>query len=150
MIYKGRGALRVCLKKGQLDVSGSLEKMWPSTNKGCIFLHFCNAVGRRDYDWDNKVVVALNEHEVADLIICLTRGAKTEFFHDRNLGKPDQGKFTKKVTFQQTDDGNAIMANCFVKNDGEQIKMNSVPIHKNEAVALGALLQAALPQIMGW
>lgn len=151
VIYKGKGALRVALKKGTLDIEkGRDGRTFAFTNKGCVFLHFCNAIGPRSYDWDNKVVVALNEHEIGDLFLCLTRGTPIEFFHDKNLGKPDQGKFTKKVTFRPTDDKNAIMANCFVKDGDNQITMNAVPIHRKEMVALSELLRSAFSKTMGW
>lgn len=150
IIYKKKGALQASLKKGKvnLDQDSSIPKGF--TIKGCVFLTFANAVGTRDYDWENRAAIALNEHEIGDLILALEHGKPAEFYHDKNLNNENRGKYVKNVKIKKSDDGKVLFANCYITREKEKTQMNTVPISANEAAALATLLRAALPKVLGW
>lgn len=149
-IYKGGGAISVSLKAGiPWDMEG--DRSFLGTKKGCIFITGAPSTGKRTYDWKNgRITLALNEHEVGRLILTLQKRIKTEFFHDKELGKEAQGERTKKLQIAPTDDGTALMFRFVERTKDDDRALKSIPVLAEEAMTLCTLLQAAIPKILGW
>lgn len=149
IIYKGKAALQFSLKPGKPVPIKTKKGEYTGTDKGCLFIVGANAKGPRDYDWDHKVTIGLNEHEVAKLMLGL-KGTTQKFYHDTNKGKDGEGEVVKSLQIQKSKDGGKLFVNLSATIRGEQRKIEGVPIEPEEAAGLYALLSAALPRILGW
>lgn len=151
IIYKGGGAIEVALKRGQFqEMKGSGDRPFIGTSKGCIFITGAPAIGKREYNWKEKITLALNEHEVGKLMLGLQKRQKIEFFHDKELGKEGQGQRTKKLQISPTEDGGTLLFRFVERTGDEDRTLKSIPVTAEEAVVLYSLLQAAIPRILGW
>jgi len=150
IIYKKRAALQFSLKAGApIPISGGTGN-YTGTKKGILFVVAAASSGERSYDWANKVTLGINEHEIAKLIRGL-KGVKQSFFHDRNMGDPSkQGQETKIMSISPSEDGEVLFVNISEKKHGKENKIPGVPITKDEAVGLTALLESAIPRVLGW
>lgn len=149
IIYKGKAALQFSLKPGKPVPIKTQKGEYTGTNKGCLFIVGANSRGPRDYDWENKVTIGLNEHEVAKFMRGL-KGVTQKFYHDTNKGKANEGETVKSLQIQKASSGNKLFVNLSATIKGKQQKIEGVPIEPEEAEGLHTLLSAAIPKILGW
>ena len=149
IIYKGKAALQFSLKPAKPRTMKTAKGEYIGTEKGCLFIKGANAKGPRDYDWSNAVTIGLNEHEIGKLMLGL-KGNTQKFYHDTNKGKAGEGEIVKTLQISPTQDGSKLFVNLSASIKGEQLKIEGVPVEKEEAAALHALLSVALPRILGW
>ena len=149
VIYKGKAALQFSLKAGRPTTIKGQKGEYVGTDKGCLFVVAANCKGPRDYDWGNKVTIGLNEHEVGKFLLGL-KGKKESFYHDTNKGRTGEGEVVKQLTITPANDGEKLFVNLSQTVKGKEIKINGIPIEKEEAAAASALLTAAIPKILGW
>jgi len=150
-IYKGKAALRFTLKPGEAlpITSGDGQSSYLATKPGDMFIQLAKALGEKKYDWANKVTLGLNVTEVAKVIRAM-QGYGGEFFHDPNLGSPQQGKETKQLRFGTPMENGTVFCNLTVTHNGKEEKYPVVPISPEEAKAVEELCRVAISRILGW
>jgi len=149
IIYKGKAAIQFTLKPGKPSSRRTERGEYVGTEKGCIFIAGANARGLRDYDWDHKVTIGLNEHEVGKILHAL-KGKEQKFYHDTNKGTDREGEMVKNLSISPSNDQKKLFINLSQTIKGVETKINGVPIEPEEAETLHALLCAAIPRILGW
>jgi len=155
-LYKGVsgkfGALRLNLKKAYQDTRRDKYD-------GCIFLEMAPATGPNIYDWENsKIIMALTITDIPKILLYLRApghqmfersDGKLKIYHDRGAGTNDRGKDTTSVEINKPADRNNIFISAYQKR-GDVSKSATVSISADEALAIGTLLQAAIPLIVAW
>jgi len=155
IIYKGKAALQFSLKAGQPKPIPGRDSLgrpreYVGTDKGVLFVVAAPADGEKSYNWKKKVTIGLNEHEISKLILAM-KGHKQSFFHDRHMGNSDkQGKEVKRMDISPSPDEKALFVKIRENNNGNENVIPVVPISKEEAIGLIALLEGAIPKILGW
>lgn len=155
-LYKGVtgkfGALRLNLKKAYQDTR---------RNKfdGCIFLEMAPATGANVYDWENgKIIISLSIIDIPKMLLYLRapghqafkkNDGKMKIFHDRGAGTNDRGANTTSIEMHKPADRDNIFISAYQKN-GSNSKNATVTISPDEAIAMGTLLQAAIPLLLAW
>ncbi|MHA2065168.1 MAG: hypothetical protein ACXABY_12400 [Candidatus Thorarchaeota archaeon] len=158
-LYKGvtgkLGALRLQLKTPyQPRRDGTRDKP-----EGCVFLEMAPAVGNNVYDWKNsKITIALNVTDIPKVLMYLRApghkmfkktDGKLKIYHDRRAGTADRGKDVTSLEFDCPPDKDNMFVRAFQKRNGSQ-KTATITISPDEALAMGTLLQAAIPTILAW
>jgi hypothetical protein len=159
-LYKGVsgswGVVRFSLKKADLR----------NKREGCVFLEMAPAVGPNNYDWQNsKVIMSLSITDIPKIVFFLRNPSHQIFgdkddsnnigvlklFHDKNAGTPDRGTETKTLVISKPKNKDSFYFNVTesIKGRSENLKI-TVPVAPFEALAIGTLLQEAIPQILGW
>lgn len=155
-IYKGirgkAGAMRLNLKRPYTSPD-------PKKSEGVLFLEMAPAVGPNDYDWKNqKMVIALSIVDIPKIILYLRNpghsifeqtDGKLKLLHDKGAGTAKRGQEVKTLEVVKSDTTANYMFNMYQKSDGNNISA-SVPVAPDEAIAIGTLLQAAIPIILSW
>ena len=154
-LYKGMsgkfGAMRLNLKKAYQDTRRD-------KNDGCVFLEMAPATGPNIYDWENsKIIMALSITDIPKFILYLRAPSHPLFkkndalkiYHDRGAGTNDKGKDTTALKLTKPADRDNIFLTAYQSRNGVS-KEATVTIAPDEAVAMGTLLQAAIPLIVAW
>jgi len=155
-IFKGVtgkfGALRLNLKKAYMD--SRREK-----DDGCVFLEMVPTIGPNNYDWENsKIIMALSITDIPKIIMYLRapghpmfskEDGKLKIYHDRGAGTPTRGQDTTTLSIDKPKDRDNFFFNAFQKR-GDVQKTASLPVSPDEAIAIGILLQTAIPLILAW
>lgn len=170
-IYKGiggkYGALQFALKPGYYECSACkkvndvpFHKDTCTANppgemvqeNGCIFVEICSATGKNQYDWKNKIVLALNIGDISNLLYGFSKGEQVEIFHDPNMGNAGKGKVAKKLSFLAASDGRGgyIVVATQTNQGGKDKLEHKVPLMAPEVRTLKTLLEAALPRMLLW
>jgi hypothetical protein len=150
IIYKGKGALQFSFREGSpVESESKTSGKYVGTKKGALFLTAAPARGPQDYDWTQKIILGMNEHEVSQLLSAM-RGAPQSFFHDRGKGTDEEGKDIKKVSITKSDDGTVLFVSVQEVRNGETRKIPSIPISKEEAVGITNYLERAQQRILGF
>lgn len=155
-LYKGVkgsfGALRLNLKKAYQDDRRDKQD-------GCVFLDMAPTSGPNIYDWENnKIVMALTTTDISKIILYLRNPKhkafdrsdnKLRIFHDRGAGTNNRGQDTTSIEINKPEDKDNLFVSAYQKRGTVQ-KKATVPISPDEAIAIGTLLQAAIPLILAW
>lgn len=155
-LYKGMtgkfGALRLNLKKAYQDTRRD-------KSDGCVFLEMAPSVGPNQYDWDkSKIIMALNVTDIPKIILYLRapghplfakKDGVCELYHDRGAGTNDKGKDKTVLKLNKPADRDNFFLAIYQTLGGVN-REATVTISPDEAVAMGTLLQAAIPLILAW
>ena len=154
-IYKGisgkNGALRLNLKRPYANQN-------PKKSEGVIFLEAAAAIGRNEYDWDNKIIIALSIVDIPKIILYLRSpnhsvfdrsDGKLKLIHDKGAGTAKKGQEVKTLEIAKSERTSNFMFNVYESSNGTN-KSASIPVSPDEVIAIGTLLQAAIPVIMAW
>jgi len=157
-LYKGArgkfGALRIKLKKAYQNDKRDRDD-------GCVFLEMAPSVGNNIYDWENsKIIMALGITDIPKIILYLRSFRHPMFkskddpdvfqlklYHDKGAGTNTKGQDVTTFTLNKPDGKNNFFATLYQKSTG---KTATVTVSPDEAIAMGILLQAAIPLILAW
>ena len=144
-IYKGKGGRLGALQFNLIPWNKDRKRGDKPSPSGFVLLEGARTVGEEDYDWANKISFALNENDIGQFIVGISKGCR--IFHkygnsvktlELQLGNvTDAGLPTWKLYLNEQPDG------------GEK-KTVFVPIASNEMAVLKKLLEEALPLMRGW
>lgn len=139
-IYKGSGALQASLiaPTWQVKTSQNREDTAFVSKNGCVFLEIAPSKGKQKWDWDNKIVFALNVPDIATL---LEVDERASLVHDNN-------GVIKKLSLQASTDPR--YAGSWMLSMYEDQKKATVSFSAGEMIVFMTLLKAALPKILGW
>jgi hypothetical protein len=148
------GALRIRLVKPYTHP----DTYNPKRFSGVIFLEMAPANGPNNYDWDNnKITIALSVTDISKIIMYLrapthqmfSKKGKLSIYHDPGAGTNDRGKVTKTLEINKDPDKTNFFVAAY-QNSGNEKREAVCPVSPDEAISLGTLLQAAIPQILAW
>lgn len=143
----------------------NLKKAWSDPEikrggEGVIFLEMAPAVGKNQYDWQNqKIVIALSIQDISKIILYLRAPAhpmfaktdgKLSIFHDKGAGTASRGQETKTLTFAKYADRENFFVSMSQKEISGARTEASIPLSPDEAIAMVALFEAAIPAILAW
>jgi hypothetical protein len=144
------GALRLTLKKAY-DPRNTRKK-----DDGCVFLEAAPPIdGGTHYDWENsKISIALSITDIPKIILYLrqpsrAKDGKLSIYHDTGAGTDKKGQTVKTLNFWKSPDRDNIFVTVGAKIPGQQLEAK-VTVSPDEAVAMGTLLQTAIPLILAW
>lgn len=155
-LYKGVtgkfGAMRLNLKKAYQDVRRD-------KHDGCIFLEMAPATGPNIYDWEkSKIIIALTITDIPKILLYLRAPShpmfnkndnKLKIYHDRGAGTNDKGKNITTLEVNKPKDKDNFFFSGYQKNN-DVSKSASVTVSADESIAIGTLLQAAIPLVVAW
>ena len=140
-IFKGSAAAKISLLPPTANEKGWMQK------SGAVLIEAAKVMGtdgdNKLYDWkEGKISFGLG---VADICNLLENPETTKLVHEY------QGK-TKSLSFKESADeryaGSWMMS--IREKDEQGSRALSVPLSAGEFTALGLLLRAALPKMLGW
>lgn len=121
--------------------------------EGVIFIDITSTKAPNEYDWENKIVFALNVKDIGLALLVLEGTEKTvKIVHDPNMGGKEKGKVIKVLEISSPDGiGKGCMLRMSEKrSDSEKVKVHSVPISGDEAKVLRIMFHKALHSILCW
>jgi len=148
------GALRLTLKKAYQDERRDRDD-------GVIFLEMAPAIGPNNYDWENgKIIMALSVSDIPKIILYLRAynhdifqgekaDGKLKLYHDRGAGTSTRGQHTTSLTVHKPKGKDSFFFSMSENKEGQR-KEASIPVSPDEAIAIGTLLQTAIPLILAW
>lgn len=151
--YKGKGAMRVSPISPQMeDVTTDAGAQFQNLKKaGALLVELAPAQGTRDYDWDNKAVIALNQLEMAAIAFTDPDEMSEDglkFFHDPNKGQEAEGTVTKSCVIKPSNNG-GILIGIRQKDNGET-KQPFIILGPTEYSYFRELARAASLSTISW
>ena len=142
-VYKKVGAMQISLIPAFDDETDEFRQA-----KGFVMLEMTNSISQQNglpvYNWQDKIVMKLNDKDLADLLTAL-RSGKGEIVHDPNAGKKEgKGNGYKVLSIQK-----GSTSGYFV-NLSYQGKTAKSSLDDNESGRLQTLFMSAIPRIYGW
>lgn len=129
------------------------------SREGCLFLEITSATGPNKYDWDDKIVMNLSIHDMAQVLFVLESdspdgqpGKEVKLMHDPGAKSETQGKVQKYLTISSP---KGIRTGCLVQASmktagNEDLKKHMVPLSGYEVKELAVFIRAALVSSLGW
>jgi hypothetical protein len=134
--YKGKGAAAFSIIPPRWDDKGYMEK------HGAVLLEACPAIGKEQWDWDQKIKFAISVQDICNLIDSDPK--KRRIFHM-------SGETPKTVEFIPGSgqwEGTYQMQVSEGQGDGRKAFM--VPFSNGEYTLLVRLLLSVCPMLLGW
>lgn len=134
---------------------GKLQEGWKK-REGCIFMDITSAKGKNVYDWEKKVIMALNLGDIGKILFFLTtgqspRGESTlDLVHDPHAQSENQGTVKKFLRVSSPKGTKAGVIFSVNQQGGGEERKHSVPLTGDEVIVLRGLLQAAIPRALNW
>lgn len=123
-----------------------------TSREGAIFLDITSAVGKNQYDWEQKVTMALSVNDIGKLLTVLEGFAgKVTIMHDPHAKSSTAGKIQKYLELASP---KGLKEGCMVHvreihTDGNN-KKHSVPLSADEVCLLRTALRGFIPVALGW
>lgn len=104
--------------------------------------------GNARFDWQNKIIVALGETDIAEILRVIE--GQTDSINDgKGLFHETPGGGNKIIKFGFNPDYKNFFLQVSAKKDNDQLQI-SIPITPGEAIILRELLKAAVVRLFGW
>jgi len=142
-IYKGMGGKQGCFQFNLAPAYTSKKK-----DEGAVFIEAAPAIGKNQYDWDNKIVFALGATDIGTFLTCLKQGS-FDIYHDPDAQTQQRGSRAKKLTLASGDTPGTFFIGL-TETSGDTKKEARISLQPHEARILNNLLESALPRILGW
>jgi hypothetical protein len=120
---------------------------------------YINSTALGSYDWENgKIAMALSIADIPKIALYLRNPGNRAFektenkcmlIHDRYAGTDKAGTEKSTLTISKPTDQDSFWWSISQKRDGTT-KGASLPVSQDEALAIGTLMQAAIPLILAW
>jgi len=145
-IYKGISGKWGALQLDLIPIERSKRDL------GAVMITFANPKGDRTYDWDKKIIMALNTSDIAkifEFVALAKRNETTSIYHDPKAGTAESGEEYKKLSLARGEKHDWFIG---VQHKTEAKALNEVrlPIKDGEMTIIVRLLEHALPRILGW
>lgn len=143
--YKKSAALRIGMIPPKIEMKGEYE----NTNPGTVLIEIAQSSGDRSYDWENKIIFALNDGETGEVFAeYIDKGEKIQAYHDPNKGTNKEGETSKSFALQPGRNG-GHMVGLYQKNHGKENKAFII-LSDAEFWVFCQLLKASIPYIFAW
>lgn len=127
---------------------GSLRPGW-SIREGAVFIEITSAVGKNQYDWDKKIVMALSVDDMGKVLNAIGSAQELELMHDPGAKTESQSQVKKylKLSFPDVTKGAVLTVTKIA--GGERVN-HMVPISRSELIVIRSLLTSAVSHALGW
>jgi hypothetical protein len=118
--------------------------------EGAIFMEIASTKDKNEYDWDNKIVLALSIDDMGKVLETLLTGNECKLMHDPGAKSETAGVVKKYLHFYSP---KGIKEGCMISasmNAGGDTKTHTVPVSSSEVLVLRALFQAAISKSLNW
>lgn len=120
---------------------------------GAVFLQAAPAVGANNYDWDNKIMMALNLSDIATILDVFRAPPRLgadgpRLRHDKFKGTDREGEVVTSLSIQRGREYGWFF-NLWRKENGADRSVN-IPISDGEAIEIRNLLERGIIRILGW
>ena len=118
--------------------------------EGAVFLEITSAKGKNEYDWDNKVIMALSVNDIGKVLECFLTGKECKIIHDPGAKTSAAGNVQKYLTIESP---NGTANGCMFKVNkvvGDNRVSHTVPVAASELIVLKSLLTSAISRSLGW
>jgi hypothetical protein len=125
-----------------------------TSREGCVFMEIASATGPNKYDWDNKIVMALNIHDLGQILQFLTfgkAGDSCNILHDPGANTDRKGQLLKKLFFsspQGPRQGGVFISVTQTTEDKETV--HNVPLDASNVMTMTILFREAVVAALGW
>jgi hypothetical protein len=135
-----------------LDHSGRIKETegWKQ-REGAVFLEATSPSGPNQYNWENKVTVALSVTDMSKLALGLTTGKETKLMHDPGAKTERAGVTTKHITLSSPE--GVMNKGCMLQvsqKTGDDRRSHTIPLSPDECLSLRTLLLTAIPKALAW
>jgi len=138
--------------KGEVIRGGIDRKM--KSREGAIFVDICSTKGNNQYDWDNKITMALSTGDLAKLLMFLEGGQAGEtlsLLHDPGAQTNRAGDIRKTIKFYSP---KGLKEGCFVSvlmsmKNRDNVE-HKVPLSGSEVKELAVSIRGFIPVARAW
>lgn len=123
-----------------------------TSREGAIFMEITSAKGKNEYDWDNKITMALSVNDLGKLLLVLEAFApEVKIMHDPGAKSATAGKVQKYLNVNSP---KGLKEGCFVsvtekRADGDT-KTHKVPLSADEVCLLRTAIRGFIPTALAW
>jgi hypothetical protein len=142
-IYKGAGG-----KQGCFQFSLSPAYAGKRKDEGAVFIEAAATIGQNQYDWDNKIVFALDAGDIGKVLAGFRLGSFS-IYHDPDAKTDRQATRGKRLALESGHTQGTFFLQLSEKA-GENMKRVNISLQPDEARTLMTLLESALPRVLGW
>lgn len=120
---------------------------------GALFVQAAKATAPNVYDWDNKVMIALNLTDIAQILDMLRAPPAlgqdgVNIYHDKHKGSNREGQVVSTLKISRGKEHGWFFVLGRKENGG--YRDVSLPVSDGELLELKQLLHRALVRILGW
>lgn len=146
------------------DSSGKRNTGWKE-RAGCVFMEVAPAVGKNEYDWKQKITMALSTTDLGKLLYFITFGKSSSKNERERDGQPTNSMTLMHDPGAQTDTAGQIKKylrlyspggtaeGCMltiVQMKGKEKLEHKVGISGDELIVLRTLFQTAITNTLSW
>ncbi len=125
-----------------------------TSREGALFMEITSATGKNEYDWKNKILLALSITDMGKLLMVLEGLSESEkIIHDPNMKSANAGKVYKHLEISSPKGikaGVLLSVSQKEKDNAAQVTKHVVPLSGDEARTLAICLRAVIPAALAW
>jgi hypothetical protein len=146
-LYKGMGGSWGAI---QFDLT---PKHKSKRDLGAVFIQMAAAIGRNEYDWDNKINFACGISDIAKILDIFRNpppagGEPVSIYHDTHAGTERKGETTKSLLIARGERNGFFFS--LIEKSSSSTRSVKVPVSDGEAIVLRNLLERSCSRILGW
>lgn len=124
-----------------------------SRDLGAMFLQAAPAVGHNNYDWDQKIMMALNLADIAHILDMLRAPPGpgqdgVDIYHDKHKGTNQEGQVVTTLKISRGKEYGWYFR--LGRQERGEHRSVGIPVSDGELIEIKYLLQRALVRILGW
>ena len=121
------------------------------SREGALFLEISSAVGKNEYDWNNKIVMALSITDMGKMLMVL-EGLEPEIkiMHDPGAKSSFAGKVQKHLAISSPKGLKAGALISVMMKEGDSITKHMVPLSGDEIRTLAVCIRSVIPACLAW
>lgn len=145
-----KGTVKDFTGKTALDQDGRLLEGWRQ-REGAVFVEAASAIGKNQYDWENKITFACSVSDMGKVSLSLTTSAALDIMHDPGAKTENEGAVRKhlKLLFAEKVTTKGCIA-IVSEQKGDDKKEHKIPLSADECIALRQLYLTAIPKALAW
>jgi hypothetical protein len=127
------------------------------SREGALFLEMTSATGRNEYDWKQKVIMALSIVDMGKILDVVEGRTKEggqvqpcKIIHDPGAGTDRKGLVTKNLTISSPEGLRRGVIVTISETSGGETRRHTVPLSGDEVTRLAVCLRAVLPRALAW
>lgn len=122
------------------------------SREGAVFMDITSTKGPNDYDWDNKIVMALTAEDLSTILLVLENQEKeVKIVHDPGAKTASQGKVQKFLNISSPKGINiGCIFSATMKSAGKDDTKHMVPLSGSEVKRLAVAIRAAISLSYAW
>lgn len=123
-----------------------------TSREGAVFLTIASATGKNEYNWKEKITVALSITDLSKLLLVLEgKAPEVKLMHDPGAKSDAQGQVHKYCTFRSPEGiKTGVLIEVAESMKGGDTVRHMVPLNQDETLLLAVCFRAVIPKCLGW